>query len=94
MALEKAKRPRAAKHRTLPPDVKSLESMFRSLHADLCRRADHLIREPRDPHARRGLQTLHDQRSAAWTRLAELAPGSALRLAAEFTLQAPNRVQS
>lgn len=79
-----AKRPRSAKSRTLPPDVPSLEQMFRAVHRNLVARAEHLQRDPHDTHARRGFQTLFEQRAAAWQALAAIAPDLAVRLAAEF----------
>lgn len=89
MVNKKTTRPRAARRRTLPPDATSLETMFRSVHADLIRRAEHLIVQAHDAHARRGLLALYEQRAACYARIAELAPAAALRLAAEFDLMIP-----
>lgn len=84
-----AKRPRSAKNRTLPPDVPSLEQMFRAVHRNLVARAEHLQRDPHDTHARRGFQTLCEQRAAAWQALAAVAPNHALQLAVEFGCSHP-----
>lgn len=86
---KKAKRPRSAKYRTLPPDAASLEVMFRSVHRHLLERADHLKKESHDYHARRGLLSLYETRAAAWSRLLTVAPHAALRLASEFNLIIP-----
>lgn len=84
-----AKRPRSAKSRTLPPDPVSLKAMFASLHRDFIGRAEHLKRTPSDYNARRGFQTLFEQRAACWAKLFELAPAVALRIAAHHDLEIP-----
>lgn len=91
MAPQKAKRPRSATRRTLPPDATSLVVMFHSVHRDLMRRGEHLKREPHDTHARRGFQTLFEQRAACWARLAEQNPGAAdaLRIEHNLTVTTP-----
>lgn len=89
MAREKAKWPQSAHARTLPPDPASLEAMFQSVHRLVLDRIRHLIREPHDYHARRGLQTLYEQRAACWGKLFGVAPNAALRLAAEHRLTIP-----
>ncbi len=86
MTKEKAKRPRSATYRTLPPDRKSVACMIRSVHGHVLERAAHLKHEPHDFHARRGFQTLHDQRAAAWGRLNELDPQEAEQLRLELGL--------
>lgn len=80
MGQQKPKRPRSAKSRTLPPDLKSLEVMTRSVHRELTDRLVHLARAPHDLKARHAVRILHDQRSEALTRLFEINPtyGSAL----------------
>jgi ribosomal protein S15P/S13E len=72
--VTKAKRPRSAERRTLPPDAKSLADMIRAVHRHVLNRVAHLKREAHDIHARRGLQTLFEQRAAAWAKLVELDP--------------------
>jgi hypothetical protein len=86
---ERPTRPRPARARTLPPDEKSLEALFRSLHADLARRAAHVKREPHDGAARAGFRALHDMRSRAWQKLYDNEPHLALSLAGEFSLVIP-----
>jgi ribosomal protein S15P/S13E len=92
MAQQKAKRPRSAKRRTLPPDSASLVVMIRTIHRQLRDRAEHLKNQPHDFFARRGFQILHDQRSAAWTALYALVPQQALALAAEIGTKLPRFV--
>jgi len=89
MATTRAKRPRPVKRRTLPPDEASLITMIRTTHRGLAARAEHLKREPHDSRARRGVQVLHDQRSAAWLVLNALNPGAALAIAAEINARPP-----
>lgn len=84
MGSQKPKRPRSAKSRTLPPDLKSLEVMTRSVHCELSDRIAHLTREPHDLKARTGVRTLHDQRSAALMRLFEINPTHGAALVAEL----------
>lgn len=79
-------RPRSAKKRTLPPDLKSLITMFRSVHADLVNRAEHLKCEPHDYANRTGLQQLHDLRGETWIAIHAKDPLAALHLAAEYGL--------
>jgi ribosomal protein S15P/S13E len=86
MAQERAKRPRSAERRTLPPDTKSLTDMIRSVHRHIHDRAAHLKSAVHDFHARRGFQTLFEQRAAAWGRLHELAPSQAEQLRLELGL--------
>ncbi|MDO8462957.1 MAG: hypothetical protein Q7S96_01635 [bacterium] len=81
---ERAKRPRSARDRTLPPDAASLEAMVRSVHRELLQRAEHCKVEPHDTHARRGLQTLFEQRAGAWQALHALAPDRAMLIAREL----------
>lgn len=80
-------RPRSAKKRTLPPDLKSLITMFRSVHADLVNRAEHLKREPHDYANRKGVQSLHDLRNETWILIHAKDPLAAQRLAAEYGLR-------
>lgn len=68
----KRRRPRSAEFRTLPPDAKSLEEMIRSVHKHVLDRAEHLKQNSHDVHARRGFQTLYEQRARAFTRLMEI----------------------
>jgi len=84
-----AKRPRSARDRTLPPDPVSLEQMLRAVHRELVQRAVHCKAEPHDTHARRGFQTLFEQRAAAWCRLFDVASDRALVFAVEFGLKPP-----
>jgi hypothetical protein len=81
---EKPKRPRPAKRRTLPPDVKSLETMARVVHRELVQKAAHLKCEPHDYRARVGFRILFDQRAAAFAQLRELDPDIAILLAEEL----------
>jgi hypothetical protein len=92
--VKRAKRPRPAKRRTLPPDEKSLITMIRSVHEHLVKRAEHLKKEPHDARARRGVQFLHDQRSDAWNALFGISPQTALALAAELGVSLPAQESS
>ncbi len=83
---DKAKRPQSAHARTLPPDARSLEQMIRSVHRQILDRGAHLQREWHDTHARRGFQTLLDQRAAAWQRLNELDSHLAEQIRRELDL--------
>ena len=86
---ERAKRPRSARDRTLPPDAASLEAMLRSVHRELVQRAEHCKKESHDTHARRGLQTLFEQRAGAWQALHALAPDRAILIAQELHCVTP-----
>ncbi len=89
---QKAKRPRSATRRTLPLDVASLVQMLRSVHALLVKRAKHLRDESHDTHARRGFQTLFEQRAACWAALSVQDPVTATNLARELGLCMPKEV--
>ena len=86
MAQHKAKRPGSAHHRTLPPDAPSLEQMVRSVHRQVLARASHLKAEAHDFHARRGFQSLLEQRAGAWSKLESLDPSRAERVRTDLHL--------
>lgn len=84
---QRPRRPRSARKRIAPPDARSLESALRSVHADLLTRAEHLKKEPHDYSARRGFQTLYEQRAEFFGKLMILEPQRASALMVELGLR-------
>lgn len=81
---QRPRKPRSARKRTAPPDARSLETALRSVHADLLMRAKHLKEESHDYSARRGFQTLYEQRAEFFGKLIVLNPQGATALMEEL----------
>lgn len=84
---KRPRRPRPTRKRTAPPDARSLEVLLRSVHADLVQRAGHLKKEPHDYSARRGFQTLYEQRAEFFGKLLIIEPQRAATLMDELGLR-------
>lgn len=84
---QRPRKPRSARKRTAPPDARSLETALRSVHADFLMRAKHLKEEPHDYSARRGFQTLYEQRSEFLGKLMVLEPQRYAALMTELGLR-------
>ena len=84
---QQKRRPRSARKRTAPPDTRSLETALRSVHTDFLLRAKHLKEESHDYSARRGFQTLYEQRADFFGKLMILDPQQSATLMEELGLR-------